>query len=86
MNDLAYRGAGIKRGFLVMALICVATTLASGQTFRGTILGSVNDVSGAAVPGATVTVRNTETGLVRTTETQADGSYSVPELPSAITM
>jgi hypothetical protein len=81
MNDLAYRGAGIKRGFLVMALICVATTLASGQTFRGTILGSVNDVSGAAVPGATVTVRNTETGLVRTTETQADGSYSVPELP-----
>ena len=52
-----------------------------GQTFRGTILGSVTDPSGAFVAGATVKVRNVATGLERTTTTSADGSYSVPELP-----
>ncbi len=52
-----------------------------GQTFRGTILGSVTDSTGAYVAGATVKVRNVGTGLERTTTTSTDGSYSVPELP-----
>jgi hypothetical protein len=56
--------------------------LANAQTFRGTILGTVTDASGATVPGATVTVHNADTGLVRTTETQGDGSYRIPELPT----
>jgi hypothetical protein len=52
-----------------------------GQTFRGTILGTVTDTSGAVVSGAKVVVKNTGTGLERTTATSADGSYAVPELP-----
>ena len=68
-------------GFLALILGLLAGTLAGAQTFRGTILGTVTDASGGSVPGATVTVRNADTGLVRTTETQADGSYRVPELP-----
>src|SRR5712672_4224552 len=63
------------------ALLMLAAAPARAQTFRGTILGVVSDATGAAVPGATVTVRNVDTGLLRTTETQADGSYRVPELP-----
>src|ERR1700726_1057995 len=66
---------------LFAALLVLAAAPAGAQTFRGTILGIVTDATGAAVPGATVTVRNVDTGLVRTTETQADGSYRVPELP-----
>ena len=54
---------------------------APAQTFRGTILGVVTDSSGAAVPGATVQIRNLDTGLVRTVVTSQDGSYSAPELP-----
>src|SRR5262249_55568565 len=57
------------------------TGLVTGQTFRGTILGTVTDPSGAVVTGAKVTVKNVNTGLERTTQTSADGSYSVPELP-----
>jgi hypothetical protein len=57
------------------------TAAVSGQTFRGTILGSVTDATGAVVAGAQVTIRNANTGLERTTLTSADGSYSVPELP-----
>lgn len=51
------------------------------QTFRGTILGTVTDSSGLAVAGATVTIKNTGTGLTRTVATSDDGTYSVPELP-----
>jgi Carboxypeptidase regulatory-like domain/TonB-dependent Receptor Plug Domain len=66
---------------LLVVFILLSTTLLVGQTFRGTILGSVTDPSGAYVAGATVKVKNLGTGLERTTVTSADGSYSVPELP-----
>src|SRR5581483_4412723 len=65
----------------VFAFIIFAATAISAQTFRGTILGTVTDPSGAVVSGATVTIRNANTGLERTTQTSADGSYAVPELP-----
>src|SRR5690242_18421472 len=66
---------------LVLALVIFAATSLTAQTFRGTILGTVTDPSGAVVAEAKVTVRNTQTGLERTTQTSANGSYSVPELP-----
>ena len=66
---------------LLVVFILLSATLLVGQTFRGTVLGSVTDPSGAVVAGATVKVRNLGTGLERTTVTSADGSYSVPELP-----
>jgi hypothetical protein len=64
-------------GFL---MLLISASLVA-QTFRGTILGTVTDPQGAVVAGAAVTVRNVNTGLERTTQTSADGSYSVPELP-----
>ena len=66
---------------LIVVFVLLSTALLVGQTFRGTILGSVTDPSGAFVSGASVKVKNTATGLERTTTTSADGSYSVPELP-----
>ncbi|HTZ84395.1 MAG TPA: TonB-dependent receptor [Candidatus Acidoferrales bacterium] len=64
---------------LVFSLLAAATL--SAQTFRGTILGTVTDPSGAVVAGAKVIVKNTGTGLERSTQTSGDGSYSLPELP-----
>ena len=64
-----------------LALAFLAAPTVTAQTFRGTILGTVTDPSGAVVSGAKVTVRNVATGLERTTATSADGSYNVPELP-----
>src|SRR5262249_30885733 len=66
--------------FLV-ALVLILAPQTQAQTFRGTILGTVTDASGAAVGGATVTVKNDGTGLTRVVTTSSDGSYSVPELP-----
>lgn len=51
------------------------------QTFRGSILGTVTDTSGAAVVGANVTIHNVATGIDRSTPTGVDGSYFMPELP-----
>src|SRR5579863_9608584 len=68
------------RSSLGFLLLLISTSLPA-QTFRGTILGTVTDPQGAVVPGAKVTVHNVNTGLERTTQTSADGSYSVPELP-----
>ena len=63
----------------VFLFLAVATLVA--QTFRGTILGTVTDASGALVAGATVKARNVGTGQERSTTTSADGSYAIPELP-----
>jgi hypothetical protein len=68
-------------GALLVLALLLAPVEGFAQTFRGTILGTVTDQSGAVVPEAKVKVRNVDTGLVRETQTADDGSYSVPELP-----
>jgi len=77
-----------RRRSLQFAMVCAtlfisflgsATTQA--QTFRGTILGTVTDSTGAALVGATVTVHNVDTGVDRITQTTTDGGYLMPELP-----
>ena len=46
-----------------------------------TLSGTVADPSGAGVPGATVTVKNSETGALRTTTTNDTGDYEIFALP-----
>src|SRR5271163_4094023 len=69
------------RARIVLVFVFLAAVSLSAQTFRGTILGTVTDPSGAVVAGAKVTVKNAGTGLERSTGTSADGSYALPELP-----
>src|SRR6266567_3428219 len=81
-----HRGCWImKRLVLTILVVLSFAAAAEAQTFRGTILGTVTDTSGLAVAGATITVKNTETGLARATQTTADGSYTVTELPQVET-
>jgi hypothetical protein len=65
----------------MLLLIPLLTTFVSAQTFRGTILGTITDPNDAVVAGATITVKNTSTGLERSTSTDYTGNYTVPELP-----
>jgi hypothetical protein len=63
---------------LLLLSSCFDTLLC--QEFRGTISGTVSDTEGAVVSNAVVTVRDTATGAVSTTETGTSGSYTVPSL------
>ena len=62
---------------LVTVLILVAGVV-SAQT--GKIGGKVADQQGGVLPGATVVVRNVETGLSLTQVTNAAGVYNFPSL------
>src|SRR5215813_11037620 len=67
-----------------LSLACIVllfSALLSAQTFRGGVTGVVTDSSGAAVPQAKVKVVNEGTGLERNVETDAEGNYTVTELP-----
>ena len=48
------------------------------------IKGTISDPSGAGVPSASVTVRNTETGVSRTAPSEADGTYLFVALPVGV--
>jgi Carboxypeptidase regulatory-like domain/TonB dependent receptor len=64
--------------FLALLLVCPLTALAQQET--ATITGEVRDASGAIVPKAIVTVTNVGTGIAITTESNDQGSYTVPSL------
>ena len=55
---------------------------ASAQAVSGTIFGTVYDSSGAALPGPSVTLTNTATGLTRTVLSDPKGEYTAPLLPT----
>ncbi|MBV9608319.1 MAG: carboxypeptidase regulatory-like domain-containing protein, partial [Acidobacteria bacterium] len=67
---------------LALAAMLLISSLLMAQSFRGYIRGVVHDASGAVIPGATITARNTATGLTRTVMTVEDGGYVLVELPS----
>lgn len=62
------------------ALVACSLPLAAQQG-RGTILGTVSDSSGAAVPGAKVVVTNTGTNFSFEAETSQEGFYTTPAIP-----
>ncbi|HXB74034.1 MAG TPA: TonB-dependent receptor [Candidatus Acidoferrales bacterium] len=67
--------------FLAISAVLSIAATGYGQSVRGTILGTVTDTSGAVIPGAKITARQTATGLTRTEVSNADGEFSIPQLP-----
>src|SRR2546422_4817393 len=65
----------------IVALIALGTCLSFAQTSTATILGTVKDASGALVPGVSITVKHTESGLTRSVVSGERGAYTVPLLP-----
>src|SRR6266542_2630473 len=68
-------------------LLAVTTILATGvlaQSNSGSITGVVQDQNGAGIASATVTVTNVGTNLTRSVQTDADGRYEVPSLPTGV--
>jgi len=66
-------------------LLVFALAIVNGhaQSTQGSILGTVKDSSGAVVPNATVTLTNTDTGIVRTTKSINSGDYQFVDVVPA---
>ena len=67
-------------GILALLALSLISSTVFAQEARGTIQGRVIDTSGFAVPGASVEVLNTATGVVSPTTSNEQGSYRVPFL------
>src|SRR4029434_3686328 len=67
-------------GLGLLAIVRGADSVAA-QATTGSIQGVVTDSQGAAIPGATVTVRNVETNVSRTLVSDAEGNYRFLNLP-----
>ncbi|MGE0360577.1 MAG: carboxypeptidase regulatory-like domain-containing protein [Vicinamibacterales bacterium] len=73
-----------QRLVLLASLLASSTLLwpsaATAQIDTGTIVGRVQDSSGAVLPGVTVTATRTDTGVVTTTVTNDSGEFVFPGL------
>ena len=65
---------------LIVGFCLLFSCLAIAQT-GGTISGSVSDATGALIPGASVTIKNVDTGLTREVMSDEQGRYTAPNLP-----
>ncbi len=65
---------------LTVGLMAWSPRLATAQVSGATLTGLVTDSTGAGIPGAKLSVKNTGTGEVREVPTNGDGFYSVPNL------
>ena len=70
----------IRQCLVYFVMLLLALPLAA-QTVSGTLEGTVTDLSGSALPGVTVIIRDQDTGLERVTVTNGDGRFSAPFLP-----
>jgi hypothetical protein len=77
-----------RKAAMVAAIVMIAAAIAAppalAQALYGAIVGTVDDPSGAPVPGATVTATNSGTGLKVDTQTDGDGNYTFRNLQAGV--
>ena len=70
----------LRLGVMVLLAGLFCGTAAAQET-TGTITGTTTDQSGAVLPGVSVTLKNTDTGIIRTVVTNEAGLYTASLLP-----
>src|SRR6266542_735225 len=79
---LSVRNFGLRKiHFAVLAVMLAIPLTSVAQVTTATIVGTISDPSGSAVPGAQVTARNVDTGLTRTVISGDVGTYRIEFLP-----
>lgn len=75
--------SGLRRCFLAFTALLILLVLPQGltaQTLYGVLTGTVSDPNGNAIPNATVSITNTETGVVTTIPSNQSGVYTANTL------
>jgi hypothetical protein len=68
-------------GAAVMLAAWPLAPAARAQITTATIVGTITDSTGGALPGATVTARNADTGFTRSVPAASDGAFRLEFLP-----
>src|SRR5262249_59742641 len=68
------------RGFV---FLCLLAALAWGQSFTGSIRGTITDNTKASIPAAKVTAKDVDRGVEYSTVADSSGRYNFPTLPAA---
>ena len=74
------RRISVRNAALALFAVCICLPVWA-QTVTGSIRGSVVDQTGAAVPEASVSAQNVNTGVVTTTVSDRSGAYNIQTLP-----
>src|SRR5580765_2803451 len=69
------------RRVLTFLLFCAALF---GQDYRATVLGTITDPSGSAIPNAAIKATNTATNAVTDAKSSSDGVYTLPFLEPGV--
>jgi len=81
-----FEGGGARRKLRLAAYSLLAVLLSipvglHAQQYSGSITGAVTDSTGAAIPGATITITNVGTGAKVTQKSGGDGGFTFAQLP-----
>lgn len=68
----------------LLAMMGILTIPALAQSVRGSLAGTVSDISGALIPGAKVVAADRSTGLSVSTVSTSAGEYRFPQLPIGV--
>ena len=70
----------MRKSILAALLMFAGGTALLGQSESASIVGTVTDSSGAALPGVTISIRNTQTNAAFNVQSAGDGNYTSPPL------
>src|SRR5215471_4622224 len=68
-------------GWTLLFAVSLFGGIAVAQVTTGTVIGTVKDSGGAVLPGVSIKLTNTDTGVARTVTADEFGRYNAPQLP-----
>ncbi len=86
MNSVRVHASSLSRirmlmWFLWLMLACLLVKPALAQSTYGQVVGILTDSSKAVIPGASVTLTEVRTNIIRTTQSKEDGAYEFVNVP-----
>lgn len=80
MRSSSYLPFAGRRMFAIVSILLLSAVAVMAQATTGTLRGTVTDSNGAAIAGATVTVKNDSTGTTGSFVTSSEGNFDAPAL------
>src|SRR5438105_1586576 len=71
----------VRTAVVLLALIVCLSGVAMGQVLYGSLVGNVTDPQQGSIVGATISIKNQETGYATEAKTDSRGSYEIPNIP-----